>query len=310
MQRTIDGAFLIVSILVVFMYLAYLWQHDRDTTRALEETQAELAETQTEAKNKISELEDQIAEEQATSTALTIQLTQVKNDYLELLERLLAYEENNTALQEQIVDITSELSVLDKLTKTDRELLQKYSKVYFLNENYVPSALATITPEYLLDKDKPVEIHRSVATYLARMLQHASSTGYPVVVVSAYRTFGEQATLKSSYRTTYGIGANKFSAEQGYSEHQLGTTVDLTTEALGDLNVTFEGTGAYQWLQANAHLYGFILSYTKGNTYYQFEPWHWRFVGVALATKLHDEKKTFYDMDQREINTYLVSIFD
>ncbi len=292
------------------MYLAYLWQHDQVTTRALEETQAALIKTQLEAKNAIAEREDQIAVEQASSTALTVQLTQVKNDYLVLLERLLAYENNNTALQEQIVAITGELSVLDKLAKTDRELLQKYSKVYFLNENYVPAALATVTPEHLFDKSKPVEVHRSVAPYLVMMLQSASSTGYPMSLVSGYRTFDEQGTLKTTYRTTYGIGANKFSAEQGYSEHQLGTTVDLTTTALGDLHIKFEGTGAYVWLQANAYRYGFILSYPKGNTYYQFEPWHWRFVGVTLATKLHNEGKNFYDMEQREINNYLVTIFE
>ncbi|MEK7495870.1 MAG: D-alanyl-D-alanine carboxypeptidase family protein, partial [Patescibacteria group bacterium] len=64
------------------------------------------------------------------------------------------------------------------------------------------------------------------------------------------------------------------------------------------------------WLTENAYKYGFILSYPKQNTYYRFEPWHWRFVGVALATKLHDGNKYFYDLSQREIDQYLVSIFD
>jgi D-alanyl-D-alanine carboxypeptidase len=109
---------------------------------------------------------------------------------------------------------------------------------------------------------------------------------------------------------TYGTGANKFSADQGYSEHQLGTAVDFTTEELGADFSDFEDTDAYQWLLANAHRYGFILSYPKGNKYYIFEPWHWRFVGIRLAEELHATGKYFYDMDQRFIDNYLISIFD
>jgi len=63
-------------------------------------------------------------------------------------------------------------------------------------------------------------------------------------------------------------------------------------------------------LNEYAHEYGFVLSYAEGNSYFMFEPWHWRFVGVELATRLKNEGKKFYDLDQREINQYLVKIFD
>ena len=108
----------------------------------------------------------------------------------------------------------------------------------------------------------------------------------------------------------YGSGANKFSADQGYSEHQLGTTVDFTTPDIGAGFSKFETTAAYTWLTDNAYKYGFALSYPKNNAYYQFEPWHWRFVGVELATKLHNDNMYFYDLNQRIIDTYLVYIFD
>ena len=117
--------------------------------------------------------------------------------------------------------------------------------------------------------------------------------------------------MKSTYKFTYGSGtANAFSADQGYSEHQLGTTVDFTTEAIGGAFAGFDKTSAYTWLNENAYRYGFVLSYPKNNTYYVFEPWHWRFVGVALATRLHSENRNFYDLDQREIDQYLISLFD
>lgn len=109
----------------------------------------------------------------------------------------------------------------------------------------------------------------------------------------------------------YGAGtANSFSADQGYSEHQLGTAVDIITPGLGGVLDGFDKTNAYQWMLQNAYKYGFILSFPQNNGYYVYEPWHWRFVGVKIATDLHNQNMHFYDMDQRVIDTYLVSIFD
>jgi D-alanyl-D-alanine carboxypeptidase len=76
------------------------------------------------------------------------------------------------------------------------------------------------------------------------------------------------------------------------------------------LTLRFASSTGYAWLAANAYKYGFELSYPAKNPYYIFEPWHWRFVGVALATWLHDNNITFYDAPQRTINQYLVSIFN
>ncbi|OHB11524.1 MAG: hypothetical protein A3H60_01405 [Candidatus Zambryskibacteria bacterium RIFCSPLOWO2_02_FULL_44_12b] len=132
-----------------------------------------------------------------------------------------------------------------------------------------------------------------------------------MLIASAFRSFETQASLKSEYRVVYGAGtANQFSADQGYSEHQLGTAMDFTTPSVGGAFSKFPADPAYDWLQDNAHKYGFVLSYPENNSYYKFEPWHWRFVGVALATFLHGEGKYFYDLDQREIDTYLIKLFD
>ena len=99
-------------------------------------------------------------------------------------------------------------------------------------------------------------------------------------------------------------------AGQGYSEHQLGTTLDFITPGQNGNLTGFDKTDAYLWLQNNAYKYGFILSYPKGNTYYMYEPWHWRFVGIKLATYLHDTNLNFYNMDQRDIDKYLINTFD
>jgi D-alanyl-D-alanine carboxypeptidase len=144
------------------------------------------------------------------------------------------------------------------------------------------------------------------------MIDAASSSGVTIYVDSAYRSFAEQRALKGIYSVTYGAGtANSFSADQGYSEHQLGTAVDVIAPGLGGaLDDRFDGTKAYSWMVANAYRFGFTLSYPKGNDYYVYEPWHWRYVGVKLATDLHNQGKNFYDLDQRTIDTYLINIFD
>ncbi|HEY4502260.1 MAG TPA: M15 family metallopeptidase [Candidatus Paceibacterota bacterium] len=254
----------------------------------------------------------------STQTALTEELAQAQQKYTDitkenksLYEALFSEQQKNQAFEKQINDIANTVGTLEKLSKTDPELLQKYSKVYFLNEHYMPEKLILIDKNHLSQDGKEEYIQENVWPYLRRMIEDINEDNLTLKILSAFRSFDSQTSLKSNYTITYGTGANQFSADQGYSEHQLGTTVDFTTEKMGPtLSTSFENTDEYTWLLNNAHHYGFILSYPKDNTYYEYEPWHWRFVGVALATKLYDEGKHFYDLDQREINPYLVNIFD
>lgn len=242
--------------------------------------------------------------------ALLAELETARDDSYQLMQIVDEREEVINSFQGQIQGLAGTLGTLEKLSKTDEELLKKYSKVYFLNENYVPAKLSDIDKLYLTESATNVNIQTDVKPYLERLLSQANQAGHRLLVASAFRSFETQSALKSSYKVTYGSGANAFSADQGYSEHQLGTAVDFTTEALGANFNPFGTDPAFKWLEEHAHDYGFILSYPSGNAYYKFEPWHWRYVGVALATKLHEEGKHFYDMDQRAIDEYLVRLFD
>jgi D-alanyl-D-alanine carboxypeptidase len=207
--------------------------------------------------------------------------------------------------------LSNTVDTLHKLVSTDPQLLQKYSKVFFLNENYTPSALTTIDTKYIFNKDKPLQFLDPAYPFLRKLLDNAIADNIPLEVDSAYRSFGMQESLKSTYKVVYGAGtANSFSADQGYSEHQLGTAVDFTTPDVGAGLTGFDKTTAYTWLQNNAYRYGFELSYPAHNSYYIFEPWHWRFVGLDLAFLLHNQNKNFYDLDQRQINTYLINFFN
>lgn len=220
-------------------------------------------------------------------------------------------EEKLGTFEEDVEDISDTVGTLEKLSRTDPELLQKYSKVFFLNEHYAPERLVEIPVEYGYSANRSYQVHAAVWPNLKRLLDRAKRDGIELYVFSAYRSFDEQDALKGAYRVTYGAGtANQFSADQGYSEHQLGTTVDFMTTGIDGNLSGFGKTAAYTWLKENAHRWGFILSYPENNAYYMYEPWHWRYVGEDLADHLHEEGKNFYDLEQREIDEYLVNIFD
>ncbi len=238
-------------------------------------------------------------------------LGETKTMLEETIDDLDEEKDRNKDFEDQIEKIGSAVGTLDKLAKTDPELLQKYSKVFFLNEHYMPPKLVEIDTNFLYHEDgDPEFIHKQVEPFLIKMLKEAEGDGVKLWVLSAFRSFDEQRALKGAYTVSYGTGANAFSADQGYSEHQLGTTIDFTTEDLSGALTGFEATPAYAWLTKNAYKYGFILSYPEGNAYYVYEPWHWRFVGTDLARDLQNDKKSFYDLDQRELDKYLISIFD
>jgi LAS superfamily LD-carboxypeptidase LdcB len=276
----------------------------------------------TELQQKAEALSTELASTTAALSWNTYQLSQNITDLRTAtlgLSNTLAYTQQNIdAVKNQVGGVEQTVGViggavgnLQKLASVDPVLLKKYSKVYFMNENYVPAHLTTIPTEFTFSSTRQEQFLSEADPYLLNLLSYAKASGVTLYVKSGYRSFAEQKSLKSAYSVTYGAGtASTFSADQGYSEHQLGTTVDFITVGQNGQLTGFDKTPAYQWLSDNAFRYGFVLSYPKGNKYYVYEPWHWRFVGVKLATYLHENKIQFYDLDQREIDKYLATTFD
>ena len=280
---------------------AFYYQHTQDvkTRLLLADTQSQLVDVRTTLQGKVDTLQ------------ASLDLLSSKSA---LIAQVLSQQEDKAASVAQVVgQVSQSVGTLEKLAKSDPELLKKYSKIYFLNEHYVPVSLTTIDPTDSISPSKVMQYHANAWPFMQKLFSAIASEvpSNTLKIDSAFRSFGAQAQLKKSYQFTYGAGtANQFSAEQGYSEHQLGTAVDFTTTKIGGTLSGFDKTAEYTWLTNNAYKYGFVLSYPPNNTYYEFEPWHWRFVGVALATELHNRGIHFYDMDQREIDTYLAGMFD
>lgn len=130
-----------------------------------------------------------------------------------------------------------------------------------------------------------------------QMKASASKSGISLTAFSGYRSYSYQNTLYTNYVKNYGQAeADRFSAKPGYSEHQTGLAFDIggpnTAHWAED---SFATTKEAKWLASNAHKYGFILRYPPGKeaiTGYKYESWHFRYVGVDLATKVKASGKT------------------
>ena len=111
--------------------------------------------------------------------------------------------------------------------------------------------------------------------------------GLNIWIQSGYRSYNFQNGLYNNYVAKDGkAAADTYSARAGYSEHQTGLAFDLNT-----ITTEFADTPEGKWIHDNAYRYGFILRYPKGKeniTGYMYEPWHLRYVGVDLATKLYN----------------------
>lgn len=117
-----------------------------------------------------------------------------------------------------------------------------------------------------------------------------------LIVQSGYRSYQSQTTIhKAKVRALGKVHGEKLAARPGYSEHQTGLAVDFAAKGVSTLQVSFAKTKAGVWLAANAYRYGFVLRYPSGKTAitgYSFEPWHFRFVGIEVATAMHDQAIT------------------
>jgi D-alanyl-D-alanine carboxypeptidase len=112
-----------------------------------------------------------------------------------------------------------------------------------------------------------------------------------LILNSGFRTYKNQQELYNRTRDTRGLAvAEKLSARPGHSEHQLGLAADFSVKGQGCvIMVCFGKTEAGIWLAENAHQFGFVLRYPKGYkpiTGFQYEPWHFRYVGLELATAM------------------------
>lgn len=165
------------------------------------------------------------------------------------------------------------------------------NKNHQLSSHYVPKDLEVISNQYAYDEKY---LRKEARLSFERLSKEASTLGYRIIGVSAYRDYDYQKKLYQHYVDTKGKEyADLCSARPGHSEHQSGLAIDVMGSNL-DYNI-FEESEEFTWMIENAHHYGFILRYPKGKehiTGFKYEPWHYRYVGVELATTLYQKNLT------------------
>lgn len=224
--------------------------------------------------------------------------TKLKNEkyYIDAyLDRYLKYAENNKDLNTSkiIMDVNSNL---DKEKYEDTEKtnikdnnLMLVNKYYYLTEDYTPNDLITLTSKYNTGINS--QMRKEAAIGFMKMSDAATLDNITIKNASGYRSYKYQVNLYDKYVERDGKkAADTYSARPGFSEHQTGLVSDIN-----QIDNSFENTDAFKWLQENAYKYGFILRFPKDKediTGYQYEPWHYRYVGEYVAEKIHDENLT------------------
>ena len=144
-------------------------------------------------------------------------------------------------------------------------------------------------PEDLVEVDVPHTnepmMRQEASDAIVAMFQAATDeAGLTLASNSAFRSYSSQESIYD--------GDDLLTARPGFSEHQTGLVMDIGAES-GDcsLDACFADTPEGVWLRDNAWRFGFILRYPADKTPvtgYEFEPWHYRYVGVPLATEMHE----------------------
>ena len=172
---------------------------------------------------------------------------------------------------------------------TNTILVNKYN---YLTEDYVPENLQTVDKKY---SSKTLQLVDYAKEAFEELSEAASKENYTVLAMSSYRSYQYQYNLYNRYVSTDGVeAADTYSARPGYSEHQTGLAVDVYNGKEDFTN--FEKTKEYNWMQDNAYKFGFILRFPKNKvleTGYQYESWHYRYVGKEIAKYIHDNNLCF-----------------
>lgn len=236
----------------------------------------------------------------------------------EYLDRYLNYDIMEVKSVYDISGITNNYTYKDTITYVNANLDKEYyssdinisnekandisvlvNKYYKLDANYEASDLTIINSKYAVGTQK---LRYEAAKKFEEMANIMEKEGLKIYAGSTYRSFSYQEGLYNRYVKQDGFAeAETYSARAGYSEHQLGLAVDIVN---GKWNYLSENDEEYTYLINNSYKYGFILRYPRGKEYvtgYMFEDWHFRYLGVELATKVYNSSLTYDEYVAREV---------
>ena len=204
-----------------------------------------------------------------------------------------------TAVPLPTVVVTTTLRCEDR--QPNENLLSIVSKTFGISRDYEPTDLVALSDNFPheVTLGYPSEVRSIIVEPLLTMVNDMRTAGLQPQIISGYRSSIAQSIAFDKWLREYPDRAAILSAPPGHSEHQLGTTVDFGSPELPDIvgepgiqfHTHFYMTSESVWLAENAHRYGFTLSFPREAfeiTGFAYEPWHYRYVGVEMATKLKE----------------------
>lgn len=184
---------------------------------------------------------------------------------------------NPEGIEPEIVDNPNDISVL-------------VNKTHCLSEDYQPDDLVDLINSHQ-------QLRKEAADAYQKLYQDATNQGIKLYAISGYRSYETQENYWQRQVLYKGEEyASLYSAYPGRSEHQTGLALDISYQQTGDrLNEDVADSDIGKFIKNEGYKYGFILRYPKDKTKitnYAYEPWHIRYVGIDLATKLYQNQMT------------------
>ena len=168
------------------------------------------------------------------------------------------------------------------------------NKYYSLGEDYEPDDLVNVDIKYYYGE--PKKIRSEAYDAFIEMWNAAYEDGIYLILISGYRSAAHQKEVYDAYQADKGTKyADSIAARTGYSEHQTGLALDIYSKECTS-QAKFHESKSYEWLINNSYKFGFILRYPKDKqniTGYNYESWHYRYLGKDLAKKVYDSGLTF-----------------
>lgn len=189
---------------------------------------------------------------------------------------------------------------LPKKVYEDESYLDVGQDIGLEDKSYTPTGLVELNKS--IAKFDNLCIKEEVADALEDMIDAARRDGYIIKVSSGFRDYNTQRSIVDRETKNGNKNVSIAVAKPGYSEHQLGVAVDLTSKSIAYASAAgkFADAPEYKWLEEHASQYGFVESYPKDKediTGYMYEPWHYRYVGIENAKEITESGQT--------INEYL-----
>lgn len=199
---------------------------------------------------------------------------------------------------------------------SQEELSAKVNETYGKDKAF----LMLINKDHPLDEGYTFEQHQlncgeiiNALIYddLAAMLQACNDAGYEYNIVSGYRSRADQQRILDEDITSYkSLGYSDDESRElalkkvqapGYSEHETGLSLDITSEGNWVLSEDLTRDKTYIWITNHCHEYGFVLRYPTDKaaiTGIDFEPWHFRYVGKDAAMLMYNNDLTLEEFHE------------